>query len=108
MAFILLRLLADFFAGVFLCNCIPHLVSGLCGQSFPTPFASPPGAGNSSALVNFIWGFFNLVIVFLLLSVSHIAISLNTGLVLFLAGFFLIGIFLSRHFAKVRAGSQGR
>ena len=40
---ILLGLVADFFAGAFLCNAIPHLVSGLCGDALPTPFARPPG-----------------------------------------------------------------
>ena len=101
---IILHLVANFFAGIFLCNCIPHLVCGLRGEPFPTPFASPPGAGLSSPVVNFIWGFFNLVIFFALLCLYRVEISLNTGLVLFLAGFFLIGIFMSLHFGKVRAG----
>jgi hypothetical protein len=49
-----------FFAGAFLCNCIPHLVAGLQGAPFPTPFAKPRGVGNSSPPVNFLWGSFNL------------------------------------------------
>lgn len=32
-----------FFAGVFLCNAVPHLAAGLQGQPFPTPFARPRG-----------------------------------------------------------------
>jgi hypothetical protein len=45
---------ALFFAGAFLCNSIPHLTKGLQGEPFPSPFAKPPGKGNSSPLVNFL------------------------------------------------------
>lgn len=44
-----------FFAGAFLANSIPHIVQGICGNRFQTPFASPPGVGKSSAVVNAIW-----------------------------------------------------
>lgn len=52
---------AHFFAGAFLINMIPHLVNGLSGRRFPSPFASPPGVGESPALVNVLWGFANLI-----------------------------------------------
>src|SRR6266567_5606107 len=48
------------FAGALLANAIPHTVQGICGNRFQTPFASPRGAGESSAIVNVIWGFGNL------------------------------------------------
>lgn len=51
---ILTILIANFFAGLFLCNGVPHTVAGLSGRSFPTPFAKPPGKGLSSPLVNFL------------------------------------------------------
>jgi hypothetical protein len=41
-----------FFGGAFLCNAIPHFVSGVTGRAFQSPFAHPPGKGLSSALVN--------------------------------------------------------
>src|SRR5258707_15619629 len=50
------------FAGAFLCNCIPHLSSGLRGAPFPTPFARPRGVGDSPPFLNFLWGSFNLFI----------------------------------------------
>ena len=53
---------ALFFAGAFLCNAVPHLVAGLQGQPFPTPFARPRGIGNSPPVVNFLWGLFNLLV----------------------------------------------
>jgi hypothetical protein len=58
--------LAYLFGGVFLMNSVPHLVNGVSGRSFPSPFASPPGRGLSSAWVNVLWGVFNLLIGYLL------------------------------------------
>jgi hypothetical protein len=46
---------AWFFAGAFLANAIPHTVQGICGNRFQTPFGSPRGVGESSAVVNVIW-----------------------------------------------------
>ena len=89
-------------AGLFLCNCIPHLCSGLRGESFPTPFAKPPGLGKSSALTNTLWGTFNLIVGCLLLHSSPIEASFNLESILFLVGFLGLGIPNSRHFAKVR------
>jgi hypothetical protein len=101
---ILAGLAADFFAGAFLCNAIPHLVSGLRGDAFPTPFAQPPGRGLSSPIVNFAWGFLNFVIALALLSIARIQIGLYTPLILFLLGFLLLGLMLAHHFGKFRAG----
>jgi hypothetical protein len=57
---------AYFIGGFFLVNAVPHFVSGVCGRRFPSPFASPPGKGESSPVVNVFWGAFNLVIGYLL------------------------------------------
>jgi len=59
--------LSYFFGGAFLTNAIPHFVSGVLGHPFQSPFASPPGEGLSSALVNVLWGAFNLAIAYLLI-----------------------------------------
>ena len=58
-------LVACFFGGFFLTNAIPHLVSGMMGQPFQSPFAKPPGKGLSSSTVNVLWGFFNAVVGYL-------------------------------------------
>jgi len=52
--------------GAVLTNAIPHLVSGVMGRPFQSPFAKPPGEGLSSSTVNVLWGFFNLAIGYLL------------------------------------------
>jgi hypothetical protein len=94
--------ICHFFAGAFLCNCIPHLVAGLQGAPFPTPFARPRGVGHSSAPVNFLWGAFNLAAGAALLGVSPISIGLSASFFVFAAGFLALGAYLAVHFANVR------
>ena len=57
-----LHLVSYFFGGVFLANAVPHLVSGMTGRAFQSPFAKPPGQGLSSSTVNVLWGAFNTVV----------------------------------------------
>ena len=61
-----LDLAAYLFGGAFAANAVPHLVSGMMGRPFQSPFARPPGQGLSSSTVNVLWGFFNLVVGYLL------------------------------------------
>lgn len=60
----LVSLSGVFLGGVFSAN----FVSGVLGRQFPTPFASPPFRGLSSARVNVLYGLFNLGVVHTLLS----------------------------------------
>ena len=55
-----------FFGGVFLANTLPHLINGISGRKFQSPFASPPGEGLSSSTVNVVWGLLNLAVAWLL------------------------------------------
>jgi hypothetical protein len=59
---------AYLFGGAFLANAVPHFVSGMMGRPFQSPFAQPPGKGLSSATVNVLWGFANLVLAYLLIA----------------------------------------
>ncbi len=93
-----------FFAGMFLCNSLPHLSAGLQGSPFPTPFAKPRGVGNSSSFVNFLWGAFNLCVGLAVLSRHPIVLGLNFDCLALGAGALAIGVYLSRHFGKVRKG----
>ncbi len=100
----LLGYLADFFAGAFLCNSLPHLASGLQGLPFPSPFSKPRGIGDSSPLVNVLWGAFNLFASVLLLSRNPVTIGLSLNFAALVAGFLALGVQLSLHFGKVRQG----
>jgi hypothetical protein len=59
--------LAQFVSGLLLANGVPHFVQGISGEKFQSPFASPPGVGESSPTVNVLWGLANLAIGFALL-----------------------------------------
>lgn len=63
-----LHLLSFFGGGFFLANAIPHIVNGISGRAFQSPFASPPGKGLSSSFSNVIWGHFNLAVGWYLLA----------------------------------------
>lgn len=65
-----LPLVSYFFGGVFLANAVPHVVSGMMGRAFQSPFAKPPGQGLSSSTVNVLWGFLNLAVGYVL--VCHV------------------------------------
>ncbi len=97
-----------FFAGAFLCNCIPHLAAGLQGEPFPTPFARPRGVADSSPLVNFLWGTFNACAAVAILSNGPAVPGANLDSLAMLAGVLLLGIYLSRQFGKDRTLRRDR
>lgn len=96
-----MHIIASFFAGIFLCNAIPHLVAGLQGKGFPSPFAKPHGVGFSSPFVNFLWGAFNLIVGLALLQRASISYGWNLDVIAMLAGGIAIGCFASLHFGRV-------
>ena len=101
-----LHLVSYFFGGAFLANAIPHLVSGIVGRSFQSPFAKPPGEGLSSSTVNVLWAFFNLVIGYLLVVRVGVFDIRSTSQVLALAaGAFLLSFFCARHFGRFHGGA---
>jgi len=93
--------IANFFAGAFLCNCIPHLVSGLQGTPFPTPFAKPRGVGDSAPPTNVLWGFFNLLAGACLLSYYPVSFGLNWSFIALAFGALQMGGTLAVHFGRV-------
>ena len=94
--------LAYFAAGLFLTNGVPHFINGISGRRFQSPFASPPGVGESPPLVNVLWGMANFVVGYLL--ITGVA-EFNIGLTLaFGVGAVSIAVVLSWHFGRVRSG----
>jgi hypothetical protein len=95
--------LAQFVAGVFLANGVPHFVQGVCGNKFQTPFARPPGVGESSALLNVVWGWFNFVVGGVLLCIFFPPLPPPAAVPLsIMLGVLIMGLYLSRHFGRVR------
>jgi hypothetical protein len=96
--------LSWFFAGAFLMNAVPHVVQGICGNRFQTPFASPPGVGESSAMVNVIWGLVNVAAGGALLHFSF-PDDLPPPWGVCIAGFLgalVLALWLANHFSRVR------
>jgi len=101
-----LYLLSYFFGGIFLANAIPHFVSGMMGRPFQSPFAQPPGQGLSSSTVNVLWGFFNIVVGYLLVCrVGDFGMRDTGDVAAFGAGAFLIALFSARHFGRFNGGN---
>ena len=90
---------------MFLANGVPHFVQGISGHRFQTPFASPPGVGESSPVVNVLWGFFNLAVGFALL--FEFAPTQGADVVLewacFGLGALILAVFCAWHFGRVRS-----
>jgi len=94
-----------FFAGAFLSNALPHLVNGVSGAPFQSPFATPPGQGLSSSLVNVLWGFANLVVGYLLaLRVGDFRLRKTSHAVPFGAGFLAIALLSAHAFGRFHGG----
>ena len=101
-----LDLLSYFFGGGLLANAVPHFVSGAMGRSFQTPFAKPPGQGLSSSTVNLLWGFFNLVLGYILVCrVGDFGWRNTSDVVALGLGIFAIGFFSARHFGRFNGGN---
>jgi hypothetical protein len=97
--------LAYFFGGAFLTNAIPHFVMGVTGHPFQSPFATPPGEGLSSAVVNVLWGFFNAVIAYLLLArLGNFELRKTMNVLAAGLGMLLMGIMLAHAFGRFCGG----
>ncbi len=95
-------ILARFAAGLFLSNSVPHFVAGVMGHPFPTPFASPPGFGDSSAVTNVFWGAFNFAVGYLLVfGFGEFRLGLNLQVLALGVGGLLLSIQLAWHFGEV-------
>ncbi len=96
---------AYFFGGAFLGNAVPHLVNGVSGRPFQSPFASPPGEGLSSSTVNVLWGLFNLAVAYVLVGRVGTFELRRTRHVLALAGgVLLISLLAARSFGRFYGG----
>jgi hypothetical protein len=100
------HLIAWFFGGALLVNALPHLLCGLAGRRFPTPFASPPGKGLSPALVNVAWAFANLALAwFLLCRIGAFDLRAPADIATPAAGMLLLGLMLAHHFGAQNDGN---
>ncbi|MFC1923850.1 hypothetical protein ACFLT3_01800 [Chloroflexota bacterium] len=95
--------LAYFFAGGFLANGIPHFVQGISGKKFQSPFASPPGVGESSPLVNVIWGTVNFLAGYaVVVGIGDFTIGFTRAVLMAGLGAFFTAVVLALYFQRMR------
>ena len=96
-----------FFGGAFLANAVPHLVSGVMGRPFQSPFAKPRGEGLSSSTVNVFWGFFNLAVGYVLICrIGNFDLRSTEDVVVAGLGVVLMSVFLARRFGRFHGGKS--
>ena len=101
-----LEYLAWFFGGAFVANAIPHLVSGMMGRAFQSPFATPSGQGLSSSTINTLWGFLNLVVGYVLVCrVGDFDLHSTMNVAAAGVGALLLALPLARHFGRFHGGN---
>lgn len=96
-----------FLAGFFALNAVPHLVKGITGQTHMTPFKRV-----SSAPLNVVWSFINIVITLFLLGYASgnggltlpwQANLVDTNLIAFLVGGFVAAVYLASFWSNPKA-----
>lgn len=96
--------LAYIASAFFLVNGIPHFIHGITGRRFQSPFASPPGVGESSPLINVLWADFNFVIgYFLLKYAGFFALGFNASTIVFFSSVFGFTVMLAIVFGRLRS-----
>ncbi len=102
-----LSFVSYFFGGAFLANAIPHFVSGVAGKPFQSPFAKPRGQGLSSSTVNVLWGFFNIVVGYILVCrVGEFRLGATSDVLPLGLGILLMGLVLARLFGRFHGGNS--
>jgi len=102
-----LHYLSYFLGGAFLINAVPHLVSGVMGRPFQSPFAKPPGQGLSSSTVNVLWGFFNLAAGYVLICrVGSFDLRAADDVIVSGLGMLLTGVMSARAFGRFHGGNS--
>jgi hypothetical protein len=95
-----------FFGGAFLANALPHLINGISGSPFQSPFSKPPGQGLSSSTVNVLWGFFNLAVAYVLICrIGSFSLYNTCHVLTFGAGILVMSLMLGRAFGRFHGGN---
>ncbi|MCL2645560.1 MAG: hypothetical protein FWD61_00980 [Phycisphaerales bacterium] len=98
-------MIAWLFGGMFLANTIPHLMNGISGSPFQSPFASPPGQGLSSAMVNVLWGMFNLMVGYVLVvRIGRFDLRQTKHVIVLGLGIVVMALISARTFGRFHGG----
>ena len=95
------------FGGAFLANAVPHVVSGVMGRAFQSPFAKPPGQGLSSSTVNVLWGFANLIVGYVLVCrVGHFDLRSTADVAALGLGALVLSTVMAWQFGRFNGGNS--
>jgi hypothetical protein len=84
---------------------VPHIVNGISGRAFQSPFAKPPGQGLSSSVVNVLWGFFNLAVAYVLLVwLGELNLHYWWQVATAGVGALFLSVMMARHFGRFHGG----
>ena len=101
-----LPLASYFLGGVFAANLLPHLVAGVTGRAFQSPFAKPPGQGLSSSRLNVLWAFFNAAVSYVLtIRVGVFDLRKTSDILALGSGALLMSLFAASHFGRFHGGN---
>jgi hypothetical protein len=79
--------------------------NGVSGHAFQSPFASPPGVGLSSSIVNVLWGLFNLAVGYLLICrVGSFDLRKTRHVLVLGAGILTMSLMLANTFGPLHGG----
>lgn len=96
--------LAYIFAAFCFANGLPHFIKGICGERFQSPFAKPPGIGESGPVINVVWGLLNFALAIGAIAlVGFFELGLNLETLTFVSAFCVSSIILAVTFGRIRA-----
>ena len=103
------HLVAYFIAGALMANGVPHFYKGISRQRFPTPFGSPPGIGESSAMTNVLFGFSNFVIGYLIIyGIGEFQTGMTIDALALWLGVLFAAVLSAWYFAKLRENQSAK
>ncbi len=95
--------LAYFFAGGFLANGMPHFIHGISGKKFRTPFSKPMTTGESSPVLNVIWGVVNFLIGYaLVFGVGQFQFGFSLDALMLILGGIVMSVVLALILTRMR------
>lgn len=89
-------------AGAISANVVPHLAHGVTGKAFPTPFADPPGVGDSSPVLNLVWAGMNAAGVAAVVFAQRRRVSTPAFAISYAVGAAVAALGLRSYFGRVR------
>lgn len=87
-----------FIAGALIVNMLPHLINGISGKPFPSPFSEPPGIGLSSPVSNVAWATINFLLAAAFVYFGKLSQQRGTIILGYVAGGLLMAFYLAHYF----------